>query len=201
MKYWQLLLVASVVSAGVGVAQGPGNGQPAGRPDNGAPRRPPMMMMRRGHRGGGGERDQVALLLDKQLVLQLNAQQVSQLITIHQQERQQAKPLMGKMLALMPKDRDGWKNLTPAQRDSMGSIREQLREIQWRQVSAASAVLTDDQKKTAARLTDRPRWGGRGGMAWRGGQRGPGGPGGPGGRGGWGGRPGARSDSTGGSHE
>jgi hypothetical protein len=157
-------------------------------------RRPPMMMMRHGHRGGGG-RDQVALLLDKQLALQLNAQQVNQLITIHEQERQQAKPLIAKMMALMPKDRDGWKNLTPEQRDNMGSIREQLREIQWRQVSAASAVLTDDQKKTAARLTERPRWGGGfGPMMGRGFRRGPGGPGGPDGR------SGGRPDSTG-AHE
>jgi hypothetical protein len=153
----------------------------------------PSMMMHRGHRGGGG-RDQVALLLDKQLALQLNAQQVNQLITIHEQERQQAKPLMAKMMALMPKDRDGWKNLTPEQRDNMGSIREQLREIQWRQVSAASAVLTDDQKKTAARLTERPRWGGFGPMKGRGFRRGPVGRGGPGGR------SGGRADSTG-AHE
>jgi hypothetical protein len=155
--------------------------------------RPPMMM-RHGHRGGG-EHDQVALLLDKQLALQLNAQQVNQLITIHEQERQQAKPLMAKMMALVPKDRDGWKNLTPEQRDNMGAIREQLREIQWRQVSAASAVLTDDQKKTAARLTSRGRWSGHGGgpgpMMGRGFQRGPGGPN---------GRSGGRSDSTG-AHE
>jgi hypothetical protein len=171
------VLVGFVASANVGVAQ---NAPPA-------PGRGGMQH----HMRGRGERDQVALLLDKQLALQLSAQQVSQLITIHQQERQQVKPIFAKLQGLVPKDRDGWKNMAPATRDSLASLHEQLREIQWRQVSAASAVLTDEQKKIAARLTERPHGFGRGPMG-RG--FGPGGP-----------RPGMRApgqqDSSSGAHE
>jgi hypothetical protein len=189
MKRIAALVGALLVSANVGMAQGtpPAPGQAGGRPMR------PMMGMR-GHRmRGRGERDQVAVLLDKQLVLQLTAQQVNQLITIHQQERQQAKPIVAKMQGLMPKDRDGWKNLTPATRDSMASVHEQLREIQWRAVSAASGVLTDEQKKIAAHLTEHPRFG-----RFAHGPMGRGfGPGGP--RPGM--RPGGQSDSSSGAHE
>jgi hypothetical protein len=183
MNWFKMGLIASVLVAGVGVAQGAPS--PAGR--DGHDGRGHEMGMR--HRGPRGGHDQVALLLDKQLALQLTAQQVSQLITIHEQERQQAKPLMARMIALMPKDRQGFKSMTPAQRDSIGSIHEQLREIGWRQTSAASAVLNDDQKKIAARLTERPPMWGRGPMMGRGPGRGPGG------------RPDGRADSTTGSHE
>ena len=138
------------------------------------------------HRRHGG-RDQVAMLLDKQLALQLTAQQVNQLIAIHQQERQDAKPLVARMMALMPKGRDGFRNMSAAQRDSLGAIHESLQEIQWRQVSAAAAVLNDDQKKIAARLTERSKFG-RGAMGF---ERGP-----MGGRDGRDGRAGARADST-----
>jgi hypothetical protein len=141
---------ASVVGASVGIAQVAQ--QPKDSARRGGP--PPMMMGHRMH--GGAERDQVVLLLDKQLALQLSAQQVNQLMTIHEQERQQVKPIFAKMKGLLPKDREGWKNVAPATWDSVGSLHEQLREIQWRQVSAASAVLTDEQKKIAARLTERP---------------------------------------------
>jgi hypothetical protein len=180
MKYFKLGLIASLLAAGVSAAQAPG------RPDGGRDGGRDGHAMMRHHRPRGGGRDQVALLLDKQLALQLTSQQVNQLITIHEQERQQAKPLMLRMQGLMPKDRGGWKNMTPAQRDSIGAIHEQLREIQWRQVSAAEAVLTDEQKKVAARLTSRPMWGpmGRGPM-----------------RGGPGGRADGRSDSSAGAHE
>jgi hypothetical protein len=141
-------LLVNAVVVGLCVAQGPP--APSDRPMRGeAMERGPMRHRMR------GEGDGVALLLDKQIALQLTAAQVNQLITIHQQERQQARPLIARLEGLMPKDRDGWRNMTAAQRDSLGSIHEALREIQWRQVSAASAVLNDDQKRIAAKLMDR----------------------------------------------
>jgi hypothetical protein len=164
-------LLLNAFAVAVCVAQGPPS--PPQRGD-GAMRGRSMQM---GHRRRGG-RDQVAMLLDKQLALQLTAQQVSQLIAIHQQERQEAKPLMARMMALMPKGRDGFKSMTPAQRDSLGAIHESLQEIQWRQVSAAAAVLNDEQKKIAARLTERSKFGrgpmgfGRGPMGGRDGRAG-----------------------------
>jgi hypothetical protein len=172
-------LLVNALVVGVCVAQG----APSPRGD-GAMRGRPMQM---GHRRRGGGRDQVAMLLDKQLALQLTGQQVNQLIAIHQQERQEAKPLMARMMALMPKGREGFRNMTAVQRDSLGAIHESLQEIQWRQVSAAAAVLNDDQKKIAARLTARPQFG-RGPMGFG---RGP-----MGGRDGRDGRGGMRADST-----
>jgi hypothetical protein len=153
-------LLAAVAVAGVSVAQ--------------APQRPPerdgamgMRPMRHGPRGRG--RDGVTMLLDHQLALQLTPAQVTQLITIHQQEVAQERPLFARMTALIPRDRNAWRSITPAQRDSLGAIRESMREIQWRQVSAAAAVLTDEQKRVAARLGERHR--GRGGPDGRMGRR------------------------------
>jgi hypothetical protein len=135
---------------------------------------PPMrghpMEMRHGPRGHDG----VALLLDHQLALQLTGAQVTQLITIHQQEVAQEKPLVARLMALMPRDRDRERgSIAPAQRDSLGAIRESMREIQWRQTSAAAAVLSDDQKRIAARLHEHREWGGRGREGER--EHGPGG--------------------------
>ena len=184
-------LVMNALLVGASIAQGQQPSPPATPPtrDGRAPGGRPMMM-RHGSRGQRGQRDQVGMLLDKQLALQLTSAQVDQLIAIHEKGRQEAKPLVAKMMALMPKGRDGFRNMTAADRESLGTIRESLRELQWRQVSAASAVLNDDQKKIAARFTDHHRWGGRGRMGGMGrmgdrGQRG---------------RPDGKSDSTNGSH-
>lgn len=194
MRTWFTgVVVASVVGGsmvGATCVMAQGTGAQQGRSADGAWRGgPPMMMRRHGPRFGG--RDQVALLLDQQLTLQLSAQQVNQLITIHEQGRQQAKPIFVKMQGLMPKDREGWKTMAPATPDSLGSLHEQLREMEWRQVSAASAVLTDDQRKIAARLAERPRFGGMERWARPGGQGGPH----PGGR------SGGQRDSSNGAHE
>jgi hypothetical protein len=165
-------LLVNAFAVAVCVAQGPPS--PPQRGDG--PARGRAMQM--GHRRRAGGRDQVAMLLDKQLALQLTATQVNQLIAIHQQGRQEAKPLVARMMALMPKGRDGFRNMSAAQRDSLGAIHESLQEIQWRQVSAAAAVLNDDQKKIAARLTERSKFGrgpmgfGRGPMGGRDGRAG-----------------------------
>jgi hypothetical protein len=143
-------LIGAVCVASVGVAQSPP-----------PPMRGHPMEMRHGARGHDG----VASLLDHQLALQLTATQVNQLITIHQQEVAQEKPLFARMMSLMPQGRDRSTSITPAQRDSLGAIRESMREIQWRQVSAAAAVLNDDQKRIAARLQEHhKKWGKRDGM-------------------------------------
>ena len=160
-------LVMNALFVGAGIAQAQQPSPPAAPPARDGRAMMPggrPMMMRHGPRGQRGQRDQVAMLLDKQLALQLTAAQVDQLITIHEKGRQDAKPLIAKMMALMPKGRDGFRNMTAADRENLGTIRESLRELQWRQVSAASAVLNDDQKKIAARFTDHHRWGGRGRM-------------------------------------
>ena len=160
-------LVMNALLVGASIAQGQQPSPPASPPARDGRAMMPggrPMMMRRGPRGQRGQRDQVGMLLDKQLALQLTAAQVDQLIAIHEKGRQEAKPLVAKMMALMPKGRDGFRNMTPADRETLGTIRESLRELQWRQVSAASAVLNDDQKKIAARFTDHHRWGGRGRM-------------------------------------
>jgi len=143
--------------------------------------------MRGPMRPGGG--DPVVQLLDKQIALQLTPAEVNQLIQIHEQSMQQGRSLRTKMIALMPKDRDAWRSLTPATRDSLGALMESMRAIRWRATSAATAVLTDSQRQTAAHLFahegrghGRRGWGhGRDGMrgdGMRGGMHGPaGGPG------------------------
>jgi hypothetical protein len=133
-----------------------------------------------------GDSDPVVAMLDKQVVLELTPAEVNQLITIHEQTIQQARPLHAKMTALVPKDREAWRTMTPSTRDSLGALMESMRVIRWRATSAATAVLTDGQREKAAHLFER---GGRGhgGQGWgreRGGRgmRGPGmrGPGGDG---------------------
>ena len=98
-------LVMNALLVGASIAQGQQPSPPASPPARDGRAMMPggrPMMMRRGPRGQRGQRDQVGMLLDKQLALQLTSAQVDQLIAIHEKWRQEAKPLVAETLRLNP---------------------------------------------------------------------------------------------------
>jgi hypothetical protein len=106
------------------------------------------------HRHGMAQ-DAAARLLDHQTALQLSSAQVNQLIALHEATRSQERPVLDRLRGLDHK----------SQRDSAGALIDQLRLMRWREESSADSLLTDDQRRTAARLEEGPRMSGMtGGM-------------------------------------
>lgn len=100
----------------------------------------------------GSMSDPAARLLDRQAVLQLTGTQVDQLIAIHERTRRQMRAVRDKLQTLVP-HRDGNRTQpSAAQRDSLASLMDSMREIRWRATSAADSVLTPDQRKDVARF-------------------------------------------------
>ncbi len=133
--------------------------------------------------------DPVARLLEHQTALHLSVAQVNNIIAIDNKLHADNKPLVERLMAMrstMRRNRPhgqgeagaggGSTGPSAAQRDSVMSVMQTVRENVWRATAAANAVLTPDQLNTAGNL-DRA---GRPNMMWRmappGGNRGGGAP-------------------------
>lgn len=127
--------------------------------------------------------DPAARLLDEQSMLQLSGTQVNQLIALHQSTLKQTRAVADQIRAMFPRQQGETQGqapqqrpqLSPQQRDNLGTLMDSLRTIRWRATSAADSVLTTDQRHVAMRLAmarrNRMRRGRRPGrvFGWRGG--------------------------------
>jgi hypothetical protein len=121
-----------------------------------------MRNMRMRRRGMHRMHDPVARLLEHQTALHLSVAQVNNIIAIDNKLHADNKPLVERLTAMRstmrrngPRAQEGAgagagpTRPSAAQRDSVMSIMQTVRENMWRATAAANAVLTPDQLNTA----------------------------------------------------
>jgi hypothetical protein len=104
------------------------------------------------HRGRQPSDDPVARLLDRQTALALTGGQVTQLIALHETMRAKERPIQERIHSLIPDARGERRRLSEVPRESIGTLVDMLHEIHWRAESSADSLLSDEQRRTAARL-------------------------------------------------